>query len=220
MSDAESDRAARGPYHSPLRTRQKEQTGDLILGAVADILRATDLSAVTIAHVAQVAGVTERTVYRHFSTREDLLRAFWKWQLERTGGQRVIAPESMDELLGNIRRLFSSLDAEEGVVRALVGTIEGRDVRRAVNQRRLEHMLAFTEPFVVGMSEHDQHSLAAGIISVCSVLSWLFMRDNCDYDGARAGESAAFAVRMMIEGAQAYAERLRSDETSAADVPG
>lgn len=196
---------SRGAYTSPLRTRQKAQTATLILEAVGTVLQGGGLDAVTIAEVARTAEVTERTIYRHFATREDLLRAFWKWQLERSGGDRVIAPETVPALLETIRRLFASLDADEAVIRAVLSAPEGREVRRVANQTRLAHMLGFVERLVPDLPERERHNLASGIISVCSVLSWMFMRDNCGYDGARAGEAAAQAVAYMLEAAQARA---------------
>src|SRR5271163_4271009 len=115
-------------YNSPLRARQKQQTHDLILSAVATILRIADLAAVTFGEVARVSEVTERTIYRHFASREDLLRAFWKWQLEKSGGLNVIAPATIDELMSNIKRLFASLDEDEGVIRAVLSSAEGREM--------------------------------------------------------------------------------------------
>jgi AcrR family transcriptional regulator len=107
MSD--SPPAARG-YSSKLRTRQKEQTGELILSSVAALLNRGGLAAVTIAAVAQQAEVTERTIYRHFATREDLLGAFWQWQLQQAAGENVTAPPTLEALLATIPRLFASLD--------------------------------------------------------------------------------------------------------------
>lgn len=193
----------RSNYNSPLRLRQKEQTRELILEAVAQVMRGAGLGAVTISEVAKVAEVTERTVYRHFSTREELLRAFWKWQLIRSGGDRVTTPESADALYDTIKRLFRRLDADEGIIRAIVMAPEGGEMRRDTNQQRLATMIEFLKPLVPTMSARDRHQMAAGIISVCSILSWMFMRDNCGYDGKRAGEAAAFAVQLMIEGARA-----------------
>ena len=189
-------------YNSPLRARQKEQTRVLILAAVATILQGADLSTVTIAEVARVAEVTERTVYRHFPTRDDLLTAFWKWQLEKSGGATVIDPETVEDLMTNIKRLFTSLDADEGVIRAVLSSAEGRDVRKIANRARQEHMLHFVTRLNPDLPERDRHSIASGIVSVCSVPSWLFMRDNCGYDGRRAGEAAALAVRLILEGAK------------------
>ena len=129
------------------------------------------------------------------------MKAFWKWQLEKSGGATVIDPETVEDLMTNIKRLFSSLDADEGVIRAVLSSAEGRDVRKIANRARQEHMLKFVTRLNPDLSERDRHSSASGIVSVCSVPSWLFMRDNCGYDGKRAGEAAALAVRLILEGA-------------------
>jgi AcrR family transcriptional regulator len=199
------DPPARTGYTSKLRAMQKEQTGHLILAAVAKILNRADLSAVTVAEVAQVAEVTERTIYRHFSTREDLLKAFWSWQLRQAAGEQVITPRTVPALLETVQRLFASLDADAGVIRAMLSSPEGRDIRLQTNRARYNHMLAFIEALLPDLPEHERHSLASGIVVVCSVVSWMFMRDHCGYDGVRAGEAAAYTVRLMIEAA-----RLRS----------
>lgn len=196
------DPPARAGYTSKLRDRQKAETRTLILASVATILNRDGLAAVTIAEVAQTAEVTERTVYRHFSTREELLKAFWRWQLEQAGGERVTDPESLEALLLTVRRLFASLDANEGVVRAMLASSEGRDLRLQTNRARYAHMLAFVSTLLPDLPEAERHSLAAGIVVVCSVMSWMFMRDHCGFDGARAGDASAYAVRLMIEAAR------------------
>jgi AcrR family transcriptional regulator len=199
MTDPEP--RARAGYTSKLRARQKEQTSHLILAAVGCILDRAALSAVTIAEVAQVAEMTERTIYRHFSTREELLRAFWRWQLEEAGGERVTDPQTVPALLETVKRLFASLDANEGVIRAMLSSPEGRDIRLQTDRARHDHMLAFLEALAPALPEQERHSLASGIVVVCSVMSWMFMRDHCGYDGPRAGDAAAYAVQLMIEAA-------------------
>ncbi|MDR3372692.1 MAG: helix-turn-helix domain containing protein [Ancalomicrobiaceae bacterium] len=194
-------------YNSPLRAKQKEQTGTLILEAVGRLLAHGDPMAVSMAEVARAADVTERTVYRHFETRDDLLRAFWKWQLERGGGERVVDPRTPDELRQNIIRLFTSLDKDEGIVRALMLSPESTDIRRSTNQRRMAHMLAFLDEHIPNLEDSDRHQLAAGIVSVASVQSWMFMRDNCGYSGRQAGEAAALTVDMVLEAARQRAAR-------------
>ncbi len=121
----------------------------------------------------------------------------------------MIAPASLDELLATIERLFASLDADEGIVRALILAHEGREVRARTNRLRLEHMLAFLHPLMPDLPEPERHALASSIITVCSVLSWMFMRDHCGYDGQQAGAAAADAVRLLIEGGVRRAAALR-----------
>jgi AcrR family transcriptional regulator len=196
-------------YNSPLRAHQKEQTREMILAAVAAILAKDSTEAATIGEVARVAGITMRTVFRHFATREELLSAFWRWQLEQTGGRTILGPESLEGLLERIKEFFESLDAEENLIRAVISSPEGREIRKQANQIRLEKMLDFVRSLVPELSKRERHEVAAGIITVSSVLSWLFMRDNCGYDGKRAGEAAALSVQLIIEAAQARASKLR-----------
>ena len=196
-------------YNSPLRAHQKEQTREMILAAVGAILAKDSTEAATIGEVARVAGVTMRTVFRHFATREELLSAFWRWQLEQTGGRTILGPESLEGLLERIKEFFASLDAEENLIRAVISSPEGREIRKQANQIRLEKMLDFVKHIVPELSKRERHEIASGIITVSSVLSWLFMRDNCGYDGKRAGEAAALSVQLIIEAAQARALKLR-----------
>jgi len=212
-------KAAPSSYNSPLREKQKEQTREMILAAVGEILAQADTAAVTIGEVARVADITMRTIFRHFSSREELLGAFWKWQLEKSGGETVLAPTTLEELSDNIKTLFAKLDADEGVIRAVISSPEGREMRTQANKRRLEAMLEFIAPRVPELSKRERHSMASGLVSVSSVLSWMFMRDNCGYDGKRAGEAAAYTVQLIIEGGLQRCAALRAQRPSGALPP-
>lgn len=60
-----------------LRERQREVTREQILRAVGRHMETRSLEDLNFAEIAQDAGVGERTVYRHFPTKEALLGAFW-----------------------------------------------------------------------------------------------------------------------------------------------
>ncbi len=66
-------------YVSSLRDRQKAETHDQILHAVGRKLESGGFEEISFAEIAEEAGVGERTVYRHFPTREALMGAFWAW---------------------------------------------------------------------------------------------------------------------------------------------
>src|SRR5262245_59113094 len=60
-----------------LRDRNREETREAILRAVGQQLEGGALDELNLGEVARDAGVGERTLYRHFPTKEALLGAFW-----------------------------------------------------------------------------------------------------------------------------------------------
>src|SRR3954451_11800750 len=73
--------------HPNARDRQRQETREHILRAVARQLEAGEMEDVSFAEIARDAGVGERTVYRHFPTKEALLGAFWSWMQAQAQAQ-------------------------------------------------------------------------------------------------------------------------------------
>ena len=75
-------------YDSPVRRRQVAETRERILGAAATLVRGFptwDWRGLTFRAVAERAGVSERTVYRHFATERELRDAVMH-RLEQEAG--------------------------------------------------------------------------------------------------------------------------------------
>ncbi len=79
MSEDDSDDLAGDEAGGNARDRQKALTRDQILQAVGRRLESSPMDDLSFADVARDAGVGERTVYRHFPTREALLGAIFDW---------------------------------------------------------------------------------------------------------------------------------------------
>src|ERR1041384_885075 len=123
-------------YVSPLRQQYAAQTRTRILDAAIDGLKEGDLEGLTIAKVAADAGVTERTVYRHFKTREDLIKAVWPRMQARIGTSGV--PQTVEALIAAPGRIYPRFDAEAGAVRASMYSQAGREIRATANAARHE----------------------------------------------------------------------------------
>lgn len=98
-----------------LRDRQREETRAQILRAVGRQLEHRSLEDLSFAEIARDAGVGERTVYRHFPTKEALLGAFWAWMQSEAFGQ---APERLKPSRSD-RRLREAITAPRDALRPM-----------------------------------------------------------------------------------------------------
>ena len=114
---------------------------DRVLDGVAELLaQGEDL---TYAKVAAAAGVPERTVYRYFPTRQDLMTAVVAWVNERTGRPRGT---TRDEAIELVRQLFPIFDEVAPVVREVLMAPEGLAARLDDNDERRAAAIARRRP--------------------------------------------------------------------------
>jgi AcrR family transcriptional regulator len=90
---------------SPGRPRlyEPDEERDRILVATLEVLRRHDGEEATVADILQEAGLSTRAFYRHFETKEDVIRALYQRDAESFGGhlrRRVEAASDPREALG------------------------------------------------------------------------------------------------------------------------
>jgi AcrR family transcriptional regulator len=200
-----NDAVEKPKYRSPLRDRQKEQTRDLILNAVDAILRRAPVAEVTIAAVARQADITERTIYRHFATREDLLNAAWRRALRAFIRGQTAQVETLDQILELTRAAYENFDANEGIVRAIISAPEGLEVRKRPAEIRLEMLRKAYAGLLAGVPENDAKAVLIATHALSSASVWSHMRDYCGVDGAEGGRIAAQAIEFIVEAVKARA---------------
>src|SRR5438270_2364187 len=99
-----------------IRDVYKQITHAHILDTAEAIICEAGEASVTISSVAARAGVSDRTVYRHFKTRDALVQLVWKRLQDRVGASTP--PCSADELIERPLLAFSGYDEERELVRA------------------------------------------------------------------------------------------------------
>lgn len=181
-------------YRSPLRDRQAQQTRELILDALTALLTEHAPSEVTTALVARGAGVSERTVYRHFPDRDALLRGL---------GDRIGHHASEDSMtvfadLGEVVvQLMAHLDAHPGpAIAEAVFNADPRGLgeRTRERSRRFHHMVAAEFP---DLDEDDHRRLTAVIRCLLSAQAWLRMREEFGVPGTESGPMVAWAIAAL-----------------------
>jgi AcrR family transcriptional regulator len=183
-------------YISPLRERQSEQTREAILEAIAAELAENGLQELHIPAVARRAGVSIRTVYRYFPTRDALLDAAEEW-IDRSIGSADFS-RSIDEFPSMTENVFRQFDANETMMLAHWATSLGRDVRERGRKRRQQAYKDALRDITGNLSRTDARAAHAVISYLMSSRTWKTLREEFGMSGAESGKAAAWALRVLI----------------------
>jgi len=183
-------------YHSPLRAEQTRQTHDRILGALRALLVADGPEGFSFAALAQRAGMTERTLYRHFPTRHELFMALWREPLP--GLAPTIDPRSLSDLQAHVRALFPAVDAMANLGRALLLTPEGRAAHIAGSREWTSGIARAVRREAPKLSASEQRRATAVLHVMTSFEAWSCLKDLHQMSGAEAAEVMAWALEVFI----------------------
>lgn len=188
----------------PLQDARAAVVRERVMEGVAELLAAGE--DLTFAKVAKAAAVPERTVYRHFPNREALLVAVFDWANGRIGfdGERPTDGRAAAAL---VRRVFPRFDEMAPVIRELLIAPEGLAARLSDNDRRRRAARAVVDAEAPGLHPGDARRVAAVVQLLTAAATWQTLRDYWDMDGAEAGETAALALDLLLEGARSRAAR-------------
>ena len=188
--------AATRPYESPLRADQLEQTHAKILDAAIELVADSGPGALTIPLVAERAGASVRTVYRHFPTKEALLEEISS-RMEQAFDFDLF-PTDIDELPVVAPMLFRRFGEHEQLVRAALRTGGTAGAFGAARKRRMESMESALQSVLEGRSKAERKRIVAAVYNLHSVRSWLSYRDNSRLTSAEAGDTVSWIVRTLI----------------------
>ncbi len=183
-------------YASPLRERQKADTRALILETVERSLSDRSLGELSLATVAREAGITERTVYRHFATREQLLEATWAAVNDAIGIKDF--PRTAEELIERPKKLFPAFEKRAEVIRAMLASPQGRELRLRANKERQSAIRAAVKSARPNLREPALTRLCAAVQVLCSASGWATMTDYWGLDSAEAGRAASEAIAELL----------------------
>lgn len=183
-----------------LRGKQAQLTRDLVLGALAAVIVEEGLTDFSVQDVAERAGVSHRTVYRHFETREAMLDALVHWVEERvSAGSGMALPEDANQVVPAMRAKFAALDEWGPIVMAV---LKLETARRIHSQQSLRSALAIRG----ALAETTAHLpsdvaevVAAVIRQIASSQTWLALHEDAGIDGARSADVVAWAVETLLD---------------------
>jgi len=193
------------PYRSPLRDAQADDTRSRILDAAIRVT-ADGFASVSIPNVAREAGVSVPTVYRHFSTKQDLLDALYPHAMRRSGSSLPPPPKTVAEIRQGVIDYLAHIDSLDDLTRAAMASPASEEVRARSIARRFEAFRPMVESIEPRLSKADRNRILR-LLAVLSTSSALRMLH--DHLG-QSPEQVADDVDWFIRAAIAAAERSRS----------
>ena len=186
-------------YRSALRAAQAAQTREKIAGAAAALLEeGGEAESITFRAVAERAGVTEMTVYRHYPTREDLLQGLWQ-SLNARMGPDIGMPASAAALLAQHAGLFTGFDRIAPQITASITTAQGREMRASLNERRRRAFRAIVQEVAPPLTPEARTRAAAVLQLLHSAHAWMSMREQWGFDGREAAAATRWAIDTLLD---------------------
>lgn len=146
--------------------------------------------------VAAHAGVSRRTVYRHFPDRAALMQAAGD-EVRRRAGSDVRFPRSEDDLVATVHAIHTGFDDIAAIATLVRSTPLGRQVRLADKARRQAAYTASTADAVRLLPLRDAR-LATAMLQFLHTSAWLEMRDQWDMTGADSADASVWAIRTLL----------------------
>lgn len=190
------------PVGSPpsLRQRQKDMTRDLVLQALASILEEGEMLSFTMQQVADRAGISLRSLYRYFPTRETLVEAMYDWvDLHLQMPDPTIVPSTIDELPAMAEKAANLFNKQPRLVRAGVIALLTMKLQPKGREKRNKALEKLANQVTLALPRAESRRAFAVFRHLFGAQAWLSMRDQAGLDGEEAGKAVAWALQTLIE---------------------
>lgn len=190
-----------------LSQRHADLTRELILDAAIAMLEAGPVRELTMRAVAHSGGLSERTVFRYFRTREELLDGVVVEGTRRL--QTPAPPDSLAGLLQAPRALYSSFEARVGLTRALLHPDLLPRMQATVAKRRWDAVIRLLDRLAPESPLRERRIAAANIRYYLAATTWHYYRFIFGFEFEEAVDCANAAIEQALQGLHRASPRGR-----------
>lgn len=183
------------PARPSLRERRRQETGEVILDAVLELIADEGIDGLTMAAVADRVGVSLRTLYRYFPDRASLLAAALALHDQAVPFESPRSPDQIGSVYGTV---FPRFDESPAIVQAvLAARVEG-SVRWEARTSRIREIEQALAPACNRLPPEEAQRATAVIVYLANALAWLSLRDESGLDGTQSGPAITWAIDTLV----------------------
>jgi AcrR family transcriptional regulator len=180
-----------------LRDRQAELARTAILDALIARLEREDADELSMEALAADAGVSRRTLYRYFPTRE-LLYAAAGERIERQLELPTEVAGGADGISASFAHASRQLQRRPALARAMVRSRVGSAVRSPLRENRRAAIERAIGEATVGLSVEESRRAAAVVAHLCSSAAWIALQDEADLSPEESREAITWALDTLV----------------------
>lgn len=182
---------------TPLRQQQAKQLRTAVLEAAIAKLESTAPDDLSMAQIAQSAGISLRTLYRYFPDRASLLQSAGEHLYGSLGVPLQIA--GPEDIAGSFTEAARRLAARPMLTRALIRTGAGQAARSAMRSQRVKAIRTALRPATAGLDADLARRATALIAHLCSATSWVSVADESGLSDADAQAAVRWGIDTLID---------------------
>ncbi|MEG9248477.1 TetR/AcrR family transcriptional regulator [Arthrobacter sp. Soc17.1.1.1] len=167
-----------------------------ILAAYAELIDELGTDDVPFRLIARRAGVGERTIFRNYATRIDLLVATAAW-IEQTIFVREDSPSVFDMPLA-IREAMETYDQKPELAHVVAETTM-RGVRGAAPSPRREYLDEMLRREVPTLDDVDRRAIVAALSHIDSAATWVVLHREFGMNRRDIADAAAWAAEAVLD---------------------
>lgn len=181
-----------------LAARHADLTQKVILDAALDELAAAPAEPLTVRGVAKRAGISERTVFRYYAAREDLLNGAAAEYARRMDFPPL--PSDRDSLIAYPAAVYAAFEAKADLTRAALHSELYERVRSTDAAGRMAAIQGIVDALAPARSAADRRIAAANIHYHVIASTWWYYRTYFGFDPQEAARAARTVIAQTLEG--------------------
>jgi AcrR family transcriptional regulator len=181
--------------------QQQARTHRAILDALADVIVESSATGFSIQQVADRAGVTHRTVYNHFPTREALNDAFAVHVEEKLASDGFAPPDAnltTSRMAPMLEEAYAAFDKRSVYVRAYVMLMIASGAPARLTRDRTDRFARVLKRELKPVSAGTARLAAAALRMFASTTAWHVMTRHLGLSTTEARRTAAWATETLL----------------------